>query len=314
MAAIQLDQNEFSNLYGPALSSFAQTIGDMVMKQVSAEISGVTVKPLAEAIKGEGMTSLAVQFESGLPGALCVRFSTEEACKLANTLMGTDPDEEIGEKLSEMQASALGEVINQAVGGMSTTLGSQLGTTISHSPVINIDAAATESKDYFGEDDIAEVAVVNIDFSVQDVVSGQIVHLLPDKTVKALTPAATQSSSPAVSTSNQPAQPGGQPTVQSVSFGQLSEKGIGDNSNIDMLLDVNLTVTVELGRTRLTIKEILGLSQGSVVELDKLAGEPVDLMVNDKLFARGEVVVIDENFGVRVTEIVSQVARVDALR
>jgi flagellar motor switch protein FliN len=77
---------------------------------------------------------------------------------------------------------------------------------------------------------------------------------------------------------------------------------------------VNLNITVELGRTRKSIREILDLSPGSVVELDKLAGEPVDILVNNKRIAVGEVVVIDENFGVRVTDIISPVDRVKHLQ
>ncbi|WP_098503234.1 flagellar motor switch protein FliN [Tepidiforma thermophila] len=65
-----------------------------------------------------------------------------------------------------------------------------------------------------------------------------------------------------------------------------------------------MNVTVELGRTRLTVAEVLGLGPGSVIELDRIAGEPVDILVNDRLVARGEVVVVDENFGVRVVEVV----------
>lgn len=85
-------------------------------------------------------------------------------------------------------------------------------------------------------------------------------------------------------------------------------------ANIDLILDVPLQITVELGKTRKTIREILALTPGSVVELDKLAGEPVDLLVNGKLLAKGEVVVIDENFGVRVTDIISPVERVTNLQ
>lgn len=84
--------------------------------------------------------------------------------------------------------------------------------------------------------------------------------------------------------------------------------------NLDMLLDIQLQVTVELGRTKRSIKEILELSQGSIVELDKLAGEPVDILINSKLVAKGEVVVIDENFGVRVTDIISQTDRLKNLQ
>jgi len=80
-------------------------------------------------------------------------------------------------------------------------------------------------------------------------------------------------------------------------------------TNIDLIMDVPLEVTVELGRTKMQIKEILDLGAGSIVELDKLAGEPVDVLVNGKLIAKGEVVVIDESFGIRITDIVSQIER-----
>ncbi|WP_152392479.1 flagellar motor switch phosphatase FliY [Paenibacillus guangzhouensis] len=87
-----------------------------------------------------------------------------------------------------------------------------------------------------------------------------------------------------------------------------------EETNLNLLLDIPLKVTVELGRTQKQIKEILELSQGSIIELDKLAGEPVDILVNNKLIAKGEVVVIDENFGVRVTDIVSQWDRIQKLQ
>jgi flagellar motor switch protein FliN/FliY len=78
-----------------------------------------------------------------------------------------------------------------------------------------------------------------------------------------------------------------------------------EQANIGLIMDVFMEMTVELGRTRKLIKEILSMGEGTIIELDKLAGEPVDILVNHKLIAKGEVVVIDENFGVRVTEIVS---------
>ena len=84
-------------------------------------------------------------------------------------------------------------------------------------------------------------------------------------------------------------------------------------SSIDMLMDVSLDVTIELGRTTMTIKDILSLGVGSVIELDKMAGEPVDVLVNNKLIAKGEVEVIEENFGVRITSIVSAQERVKDL-
>lgn len=84
--------------------------------------------------------------------------------------------------------------------------------------------------------------------------------------------------------------------------------------NLDMLLDIPLQMSVELGRTKRSVKEILDLTSGSVIELDKLAGEPVDILVNNRLIAKGEVVVIDENFGVRITDILSKADRLNNLR
>lgn len=85
-------------------------------------------------------------------------------------------------------------------------------------------------------------------------------------------------------------------------------------TNIEILLDIPLEVSVELGRTKMIIKDLIQLGPGSIIELDKLIGEPVDLLVNDNLIARGEVVVFDENFGVRITDIVTPAERLKSLR
>ncbi|HEX7058031.1 MAG TPA: flagellar motor switch phosphatase FliY [Bacilli bacterium] len=104
--------------------------------------------------------------------------------------------------------------------------------------------------------------------------------------------------------------------VQPAQFANFAPNQLNslESANLNLLLDIPLKVTVELGRTEKLIKEILELSQGSIVELDKLAGEPVDILVNNRLIAKGEVVVIDENFGVRVTDIVSQLDRIQKLQ
>jgi flagellar motor switch protein FliN/FliY len=101
-----------------------------------------------------------------------------------------------------------------------------------------------------------------------------------------------------------------QPNVQPVQFANLGlSHGSQESGNIGLIMDVYMELTVELGRTKKLIKDILGIGEGTIIELDKLAGEPVDILVNHKLIAKGEVVVIDENFGVRVTEIVSPMER-----
>lgn len=97
------------------------------------------------------------------------------------------------------------------------------------------------------------------------------------------------------------AQAGGKPAMDEV-------------HNLDFILDIPLRVSVELGRTKILIRDLLQMGQGSVVELSKFAGEPLELLVNDKLIARGEVVVVNEKFGIRLTDIISPVERIEQLK
>lgn len=106
-----------------------------------------------------------------------------------------------------------------------------------------------------------------------------------------------------------------QASIQSVQFGPISPIGAEglkneDKRNLDLILDISVPVSVELGRTTMLIKDILALSQGSIVELDRVAGTPVDLLVRGKLLAQGEVVVVDENFGLKITNICGSEERV----
>jgi flagellar motor switch protein FliN len=112
---------------------------------------------------------------------------------------------------------------------------------------------------------------------------------------------------------------GGDSPVKRAEFGDLEAgAGFGANGdtprNLDLLMDISLPVTIELGRTEMLIRDVLELGPGSVIELQKLSGEPVDLYINDKQFALGEVVVIDENFGIRITELLSVEDRIKALK
>lgn len=108
------------------------------------------------------------------------------------------------------------------------------------------------------------------------------------------------------------------PKVEENLVAEAGAPGSGSDStkdrNLDLILDIPLRVTVELGRTKMVVSDLLNLGQGSVIELSKLAGEPLEVLVNDKLVARGEAVVVNEKFGVRLTDIISQKERVEQLR
>ncbi len=106
--------------------------------------------------------------------------------------------------------------------------------------------------------------------------------------------------------------------VKKASFESLSQERVGpltqDDVNLDVVLDIPVTISMEIGRTRLPIRSLLQLNQGSVVELDRLAGEPLDVFVNGTLIAHGEVVVVNEKFGIRLTDVMSPTERVRKLK
>lgn len=108
--------------------------------------------------------------------------------------------------------------------------------------------------------------------------------------------------------SAQPAKDGGSSAGDGDAGNEVKDR------NLKMILDIPLKVSVELGRTKMPVKELINLAQGSVVELNKLAGEPLEVYVNDKLIARGEAVVVNEKFGVRLTDVISQAERVEQLK
>lgn len=123
---------------------------------------------------------------------------------------------------------------------------------------------------------------------------------------------AEQAAAPAAPAAPAPAPAAAQSASQSV-FKPLAGTAPGQGTDIDLIMDVPVQLTVELGRTRLTIKNLLQLGQGSVVELDGLAGEPMDIFVNGYLIAQGEVVVVEEKYGIRLTDIITPSERINRL-
>ncbi|HHJ13669.1 MAG TPA: flagellar motor switch protein FliN [Gammaproteobacteria bacterium] len=110
---------------------------------------------------------------------------------------------------------------------------------------------------------------------------------------------------------------GGDDAAEAAGFDDLEDTSTGpagEEANLDVILDIPVTISMEIGRTRISIRNLLQLNQGSVVELDRLAGEPMDVLVNGTLVAHGEVVVVNEKFGIRLTDVISPAERVKKLR
>jgi flagellar motor switch protein FliN/FliY len=269
------------------------------------------------------VTVVKADFSSGFPGEHLFILSENTAKSIASLM---NKEENI--TLDEMAMSVIGEVISQLVGGQITALTDKTGNkSIASVPpeAANVPkaVAALPGGEFLSAEYQLDLGNVN-EHRIWEIFgpqpAGDIVRAL---SVKGASPAAMPGfggiSGGAPNrgggmgmTGAMPGGMGQPPNVQSVQFANLTPHlAPQEQGNIGLIMDVSMEMTVELGRTRKLIKEILSMGEGTIIELDKLAGEPVDILVNHKLIAKGEVVVIDENFGVRVTEIVSPMERMN---
>lgn len=298
--------------------------------------------------------AIQVKYTSGLEGMNLLVIKQSDAAIIADLMLGgdgTSPSEDLNEiQLSAVQ-EAMNQMMGSAATSMSTVFNKKVDIS---PPSINLlNVKADEGKETIPEVDLLVKVSFNlrvgnlIDSDIMQLQPLQfakniVASLMKDQEEEA---AATAYEEPPVVNSrpseqanpfggNHFEQPSSQPQyvqqpqqqmprkqaqqveVQSAQFASFEAPAMNpvESRNLNMLYDIPLQVTVELGRTKRSVKEILELTGGSIIELDKLAGEPVDILVNSRLIAKGEVVVIDENFGVRITDIVSQADRLNNLR
>lgn len=281
--------------------------------------------------------ALRVGYTEGFKGENVLILTQRDASVIANLMMGGDGVIDESLEMDPIALSAVQEAMNQMMGAAATSMSTVFSMRIDISP------PAVEIFDFSQDKSIVDsfslwenMVIIEFDLKIGTMIDSKIVQLAPLDFSKQLiqklfSASTTQQAEPApqVTEQAQPSQqaqqaplsapamaqqttvaspePKATPVgVSPVQFSQLGEMEVeGTPGNIGMLYDVPLNVTVELGRTRRSVRDILELTQGSVIELDKLAGEPVDVLVNNTLIATGEVVVIEENFGVRITEIVN---------
>lgn len=265
------------------------------------------------------VTSVKIDFIGGFPGEHMF-IMTEDTAKAISSMM----NKEDNITLDDMAMSVIAEAVSQMVGTEITALSGKTGNkwiAPSSPEAVNIPKATVPLPS--GSFTVAEYGINIGDGAPQTLwevfgpsVAQSIAAALSGKPAQASGGASPGGTNSAFSGSGMSGGMGsgmegrgsyGQPpNIQPVQFPNLNtQSNAREQGNIGLLMDVFMEMTVELGRTRKLIKEILTMGEGTIIELDKLAGEPVDILVNRKLIAKGEVVVIDENFGVRVTEIVS---------
>ena len=287
--------------------------------------------------------ALRVGYTEGIQGENVLVLTREDAAIISDLMLGGSGENVDPESLDEIRLSAVQEAMNQMMGAAATSLSTVFSKKIDISPPLVEVFDATMNQTIIDRLELWETMVlIEFNLKVGTLIDSTIVQIAPiqfgkqlvDELMKATGEAQTApepvKAQPQAETPKPQPQPQAQQQAQPVAPQPSKQKSMPEvavsqaeftplqspasqeaaPANLGLLYDVPLNVTVELGRTKKSVREVLELSQGSIIELDKLAGEPVDIYVNQQRIARGEVVVIEENFGVRVTEIIQPHERI----
>jgi len=250
-------------------------------------------------LKGKNVV-FQVKINGSFNGEFYFVIPIRDAQKITSVLMGGMGEESSDEPLDVAQITTIKDGLNVMMYSVVSHLSARIGETIT--PIGMNVFNGNEFVDELTEDHYVRI---QYNFEVSGLVDTKILFILPYSLAKNIL-SQLENKDKRKSVVREVIEEEPEIPVKEVEFPSISTTTQGLASpNVDLLLDVQMTVTVELGRTKKYVKDILEMGEGSIIELDKQAGEHVDVLVNGKLVARGEVVVIDENFGVRITEIIS---------
>lgn len=348
----ELEQDTLGEIGNISFGSSATALSALLGQKVDITTPSISVihKEELEDEFVHPYVAVRVEYTEGLSGMNLFVIKQSDAAIIADLMLGgdgTEPDMNLG----EIHLSAVQEAMNQMMGSAATSMSTMFNKKVDISPpaIDLLDIESNQGIELIPQDDLS--IKVSFILKVGELIDSNIMQLLPlefgknlvntlisggaEEETAAVAEMAPPVAQPQPTTMQQPAaydntqqqyaQPAPQQqmrmqqpqvNVQQAQFTSFESHSLNstETNNLNMLLDIPLQVTVELGRTKRSVKEILEMSSGSIIELDKLAGEPVDILVNNRHIAKGEVVVIDENFGVRITDIVSQVDRLNNLR
>lgn len=298
------DQSNLRNLVNSAITLVAPSLSGYLGGKNLVLSNPVVEAKSQDAVRNDfkgKYVQISMNYSGALNGANLVIFNFRDAGIISSLMMG-DETGSVPADITDAHQSTIQEFTNQFISSMATQFSNKIGGGVNTTPA-RVSIAQNQSELQLPPGDLVKITY---DIIIDGVMNSKLYHIMDYNIASALGMGAGGGPSQQQSQSQyQHAAP--QTQISSVRFPQMGESiTSGSYGDIGLLLDVEMTMTVELGRTTKLVKDILGLGEGSIIELDKLAGEPVDLLVNGKLIARGEVVVIDENFGVRVTDIVSQ--------
>ncbi|HBT50827.1 MAG TPA: flagellar motor switch protein FliN [Petrotoga sp.] len=319
-----------------AMGSGATTLSTLLRRKIEIQYPQTDIikfKNIVTNFEGENVV-VTVEYKRGLYGLNTLVLPLNLTNIIADLMLGKEVQNIEERELDDISLSAISEAMNQMMGTASTALSDFLKTNIDISPpntkVMNFSDPNVEFPPI--ETD-KEAYVISIKFTIKisGIAETTFWQFIPMKFAKKIKELMEKTFGKVNKNEESPINSNKQDKsnsnvikekkvkVQPVEFGEFEKKEEPISPNIDLsrlelLLDVPLEIKVELGSTKLNLREILELHEGSMIQLNKLAGEPLDIFANGRLIARGEVVVIDENFGIRITEIVSLRERMKTLK
>lgn len=347
------ERNAVSEMTSIAMGAAGSTLGILVGKEIEIVPPSITEYdnlaemdiPFGESAK----TLVMVQYVKGLYSTALYVVKNSDVRKLAEMMLGSSDATE-GDELTELQLGAVGELMNQMMNAAATGMASVVHEAVEiNNPEVlpySSDALAQCLPQVLSEPFVVTHLQMKADNAiVLELMELRISAELKSHVAKLMSMDASlpgeasgldsvDSAETADMSSQQPAMASAGAgrgregsgsasgmqvdpvTVRPVEFGSFDHQPNvygEENKNLSLVMDVTLNLSVELGKTELSIKDVLELTRGSVIELERVAGEPVDLMANGKLIAKGEVVVIEDNFGLRITSIISPAERLRGL-
>ncbi len=328
-----------------SMGSAATTLSTLLNKKVEITTPMVKVQTVEEFEESfpEPAVLFKVNFVEGITGAAIFVLKEKDALVVGDLMMGGDGVSNLPDAINELYQSAVGEAMNQMMGAAATSISSMIGRKVNIAPPEARPVDLSNKTDLFPDFSLAQkIVAVRFKMEIEGILETEFSQVMPIEFAKELCRSISETmgaeaqedttEQPVSSVSEEPirstgptlesqaptggsAAGGTTPVAQPVQFAPLTQtEPVAAPKNIDLILDVPVRVSVQLGETKMLIRDILALSPGSLVELNKLAGEPVDILVNGRVIARGEVVVIDENFGVRITAIVTPQERIERMR
>ncbi len=288
-----------------SMGTAATTLYEILGKRVditTPRVSVTTMKKMSETYTIP-YVGIEVRYTKGLEGYNILVLKKVDALIISDLLMGGVGSSK-GE-LDNIKFSALAEVMNQMIGSSSTSISSMIGKEVNIAPprIFEVNFESGEVASIDENDDIIKISFKMV---VEGVINSEIMQIMPYDYAKSFVKSLLEDNSGTSDNAQKnPTKKIGVKPLTLKTFSNTNDKLPESQENIDILMDIPLPITIELGRNKKTIKDILDLSEGSIVVLDKSAGDLVDVVVNGKLIAKGEVVIVDENYGVRITDIIS---------